>query len=111
MLHCYEVLKEEILCNADDTPRYTGYQPDRASGLGQVRMCRDWKRLEEWSHANTACWRYLGNSSEPGFRELDRYRFCPDDSPWKDFAKTAWIDNEAQKLQAERVAQAKNGFS
>ncbi|KAL8715404.1 MAG: hypothetical protein Q9220_000737 [cf. Caloplaca sp. 1 TL-2023] len=106
VLHCFDVLREEIICNADDTPRYTGFQPDQASGLGQVRMCKDWTQLDAWSKAHTACWRYVGNSSAPGFRELDRYRFCPEGSPWQETAETAWIGNEEEQLQAMRVAQA-----
>ncbi|KAL8950965.1 MAG: hypothetical protein Q9222_003026 [Ikaeria aurantiellina] len=106
VLHCFDVLREEIMCNADDTPRYTGFQPDQASGLGQARMCKDWTQLDAWSRAHTACWRYVGNSSAPGFRELDRYRFCPQGSPWKEMAETAWIGNEEERIQAMKVAQA-----
>lgn len=96
--HCLNVLRDEIMCNADETPRYTGFQPNQKSGLGQVRMCRDWKQLESWAQEHTACWRYVGDISEPGFRELDRYRFCPEGSPYEHMAKTAWLHDETKVL-------------
>lgn len=94
LIHCLNVLRDEIRCEASDTPRYTGYQPDQKSGLGQVRMCRDWKQLENWAVENTACWRHIGDIKDPGFRELERYRFCPPGSPYEELAKTAWLHHE-----------------
>ena len=58
--HCLDALRMEVLCNADDTPRYTGMnQENKASGTGQSRMCRDWSQLESWATTNSACWRYF----------------------------------------------------
>ncbi|GKZ33278.1 hypothetical protein AbraIFM66950_003118 [Aspergillus brasiliensis] len=92
--HCLLVLRDEVMCDADDTPRYTGFQPDQKSGLGQVRMCRDWKQLEQWALEQTACWRHIGEISEEGFRELDRYRFCPEGSPYKEVSETTWLKGD-----------------
>jgi len=92
--HCLMVLREEVMCNADDTPRYTGFQPGTKSGIGQVRMCKDWGRLEEWAQEKTACWKHVGSDTEPGFRELDRYRFCPDDSPYRQKSQTSWLKSD-----------------
>lgn len=91
VVHCLNVLRDEVMCNADDTPRYTGFQENQKSGLGQVRMCRDWKQLEAWADEHTACWRHVGEIREDGFRELDRYRFCPPGSPYEEISKTAWL--------------------
>ena len=91
-LHCLNVLREEVICDASDIPRYTGYQPDQKSGMGQVRMCRDWKQLEAWSREHTACWKHIGNIySDPNFNELDRYKFCPPESNYPATSKTGWL--------------------
>jgi len=94
VIHCLNVLRDEIICDADDTPRYTGFQPNQKSGLGQVRMCRDWTQLEAWADDHTACWRHIGDISDPGFRELDRYRFCPEGSPYAQMAKIKWLHHD-----------------
>jgi hypothetical protein len=82
-LHCVDALRQEVICNADDTPRYTGFQPHKSSGLGQFRQCRNWKDLEAWAAENTACWRYI-NNTDPDFDSLERYKFCPEGSPYHD---------------------------
>ena len=56
---CFDALRQDILCNADDTPRYSGFQPSHSTGLMQDHQCRDWSQLEEWAKANTGCWRHL----------------------------------------------------
>ena len=92
--HCLLVLREEIMCNADDTPRYSGYQPPHASGTGQVRMCRDWNALEAWakSEERTACWRDIPEKELINKNTtLDQYRFCPEGSPYKEIAETSWL--------------------
>lgn len=85
------------MCDADDTPRYSGFQPSSSTGLGQVRMCRDWNALEKWAmdEERSGCWRDIpGEDGVDGFRELERYRFCPEGSPYEEMSKTAWIDDE-----------------
>ncbi|KAF3388054.1 hypothetical protein DPV78_012031 [Talaromyces pinophilus] len=94
VVHCLLVLRDEIMCDADDTPRYTGFQPNRKSGLGQVRMCRDWTQLEKWADENSACWRHIGDSFGEDVRELDRYRFCPEGSPYKEMSETLWLKDD-----------------
>jgi hypothetical protein len=79
------------MCDADDVPRYTGFQPAQKTGYGQIRMCRDWDQLNAWAEEHTSCWRHVGDMSEPGFRELDRYRFCPSGSPYEHASKTKWL--------------------
>ncbi|KAE8319485.1 hypothetical protein BDV41DRAFT_571116 [Aspergillus transmontanensis] len=94
LAHCLLVLRDELICEADDTPRYTGFQPNQKSGLGQVRMCRDFEQLERWALDNTACWRHVGEIKEEGFRELDRYRFCPEGGPYKEMSESLWLQGD-----------------
>ncbi|KAF7873929.1 hypothetical protein EAF04_002601 [Stromatinia cepivora] len=83
IVHCLNVLREEIMCNADDTPRYTG--PLNAqlgskhpySGIGQTKMCNDWGKLESFALEHSACYKPI-NKSTPGFPTVERYKFCPD---------------------------------
>lgn len=81
ILHCLDALRQDVLCYADDTPRYTGFQPSGRSGTGQFRQCRDWSRLEAWAQQNTACWRYI-HPHDPNFDSLERHKFCPEGSPY-----------------------------
>ena len=69
--HCLAAIREDIICNADDTPRYTGFANSPSSGLGQIRMCRDWSELEKWAREHSACYRAgLGNGP---WVELERF--------------------------------------
>jgi len=81
ILHCLDALRQDILCYADDTPRYTGSQPKGRSGTGQIRQCRSWSQLEAWAKQHTACWRYT-NPHDPTFNPLERHKFCPEGSPY-----------------------------
>ena len=75
-LHCLNAFREDIICNADDTPRYTGLdQPTGFSGFGQIRQCRNWIRLEEWAKEHTACWPEV-NYTPPTVDRLGRYNYC-----------------------------------
>ena len=82
--HCLTILREDILCNADDTPRYTGgHHKQPGSGQGQVRLCRDWTKLDEWAKQRSACFK-TPESWYDGAPSADRYKSCPDGSaPWK----------------------------
>ena len=77
------------MCNADDTLLYTGalhteaYETQPSAGIGTVRMCRDWDKLQAWGREHSAC--YQGHFTDPSIvDEESRYKFCPDGSaPWK----------------------------
>ncbi|MCJ1437276.1 hypothetical protein MMC27_006662 [Xylographa pallens] len=80
--HCLDALRQEVLCDADDTPRYTGMgQADKSSATYQIRQCRDWNQMKAWADSHSACWRYADEQHEPTNR-LEQYRFCPDGSPY-----------------------------
>lgn len=80
--HCLNVLREDVMCNADDTPRYTGRRNQEAfakhpsSGIGQARLCRDWGKLEQWAVEHSACYKAI-NTGDPEFPPIERYKFCP----------------------------------
>ena len=52
--HCYDALRQAIICRADDTPLYVPKQTFFA-GDGQDRHCRSWSELENWVIRHTAC--------------------------------------------------------
>ena len=83
VLHCMESLRQDILCHADDTPRYTTNTTVPESGVGQVRQCRSWEGLESWARKYNACYRFV-NQTATGFPNVLRFRFCPEGSQYKE---------------------------
>ena len=82
LLHCFDFLRQDILCHADDTPMFSaGYDTNLTAGEGQVRQCRDWNRLQEFVEDNTACFAYI-NETQGVSDEIERYKYCPKDSPF-----------------------------
>jgi hypothetical protein len=75
-LHCIESLRQDVMCHADDTPRYTGYSKKPVSGVMQTRQCRSWDKLEAWARDHTACYRDIGRDVE-GFPMIEKFKFCP----------------------------------
>ena len=97
--HCLDALRLEVLCDADDTPRYTGMgQPNKASATHQIRFCKDWDRMEAWAIQNSACWRYFDEKHAPADM-LDQFHFCPKGSPY--FAKTQEFSEDADSAPKE----------
>ncbi|KAI1177093.1 hypothetical protein F4777DRAFT_226475 [Nemania sp. FL0916] len=74
-LHCLDQLRQDVICNADDTPRYAGFQDPPGTGAGQVRKCNDWSKLESWAVENTACFHHEDEVPGP---MIDRFKSCPD---------------------------------
>lgn len=60
--HCFDALRQNIMCNADDTLLYTFGRAK--AGDGQPRKCRDWNVLRDWATEHTAC--YLEHESKEG---------------------------------------------
>ena len=83
--HCLDAIRQEFMCNADDTPRYTGFIHDApSSGLGQVRMSRDWERLEKWAEEQSACYRYEPTETLENGVTLSSFKHYPNGSkPWE----------------------------
>ncbi|KAI4129547.1 MAG: hypothetical protein LQ338_002183 [Usnochroma carphineum] len=78
--HCFDGLRQDIMCHADDTPRYTTNTLDPESGVGQIRQCRSWTQLQKWSRERTACFRNIHEGER--IHEMERYKFCPPGSPY-----------------------------
>ena len=88
ILHCLNVLRESVMCNADDTPLYTGRLHKEAhatlpkAGIGSIKMCRSWAKLQAFARDHSACWARIG-IDDSTFPETERYKYCPDGSrPW-----------------------------
>ena len=80
--HCFDALRWQILCDADDSPRAVQQDLDGVSGVGQTRQCRDWSELERWAIRHTACYRRPDRPVE-GMKNIEKYKFCPDDSGYE----------------------------
>lgn len=94
--HCLDSLRQDVLCYADDTPRYTGEgQSNQSSGFHQTRKCRDWDQLETWAMQHTACYRFLDNSV---YDTLDRHKFCPEGSPYNEQIERMYGREERARL-------------
>ncbi|MCJ1320195.1 hypothetical protein MMC15_005533, partial [Xylographa vitiligo] len=76
-------LRLDIMCHADDTPRWTSSDHTPASGIGQQRQCRSWIKLENWAEEHTACYHYL-NASAQNLNQLERFKFCPESSSYSE---------------------------
>ncbi|KAL8991213.1 MAG: hypothetical protein Q9169_007919 [Polycauliona sp. 2 TL-2023] len=96
VMHCLDVLRDDVICHADDTPRYTTTTQKPESGMGQMRQCRDWRKLEEWAEKYSGCWKYLDAKHDES-SEIWRWTYCPEGTPWHDRVKK-WTD----KHQHER---------
>ncbi|RYC56192.1 hypothetical protein CHU98_g10016 [Xylaria longipes] len=53
--HCFDALRQNVQCNADNTPLYSF--GDHTAGDGQLHKCKDWAQLRTWAAENTACYR------------------------------------------------------
>jgi len=87
--HCLDALRRQVICDADDTPRVTTVVDSPNSGVGQIRQCKSWEKLEEWAAERTACFRY--NSSSPHF--INNFKNCPEGSPYIETMKGIYGDD------------------
>jgi len=86
VLHCLDQLRQDVQCNADDTPRWAHYDGTPGTGEGQIKMCKDWNALAKWGLQHTACFEH-----KDGFREplKNRFKSChvgvevPKGQEWK----------------------------
>ena len=62
------------------------------TGNGQNRLCKDWRRLEDWADSHSACCEYeCGVETLEGGIPLDRFKHCPDGSePWRNTLDEDW---------------------
>ncbi|RYN44532.1 hypothetical protein AA0114_g9922 [Alternaria tenuissima] len=71
-LHCFDALRQHIMCHADNTPLYG--HGDGMAGNGQMHQCRDWTSLRDYATKNTACFR----DGVPGMSLEDHFGVCDD---------------------------------
>ncbi|KAL4860739.1 hypothetical protein BDV12DRAFT_208887 [Aspergillus spectabilis] len=55
MNHCFDALRQYVICSADTTPLYTF--GDFTAGDGQVHRCKNWSQLRDYATKHTACYR------------------------------------------------------
>ena len=86
-MHCLDRLRKETLCYADDsilaTPPIRHEDP---GPRGQTRVCKNWDALVAWAKPRNACYGHVtdDDSFYMEHSEVDRYRFCPPDSPYRE---------------------------
>lgn len=89
-MHCLNLLRDTVMCNADDELLSTGPPLHTHTGVPNLRFgarfnrtCRDWDKLQEWARERSACWQPV-NVFDRSFPDAERYKFCPDGStPWE----------------------------
>ncbi|KAI0546954.1 hypothetical protein F4679DRAFT_555920 [Xylaria curta] len=86
--HCFDALRRQILCDADDTPRATEHRAEVLSGLLQHRQCRNWEDLEKFAGQHTACYKRPDRPND-GHSILDRFKHCPPNSDY--IVKDDWV--------------------
>ena len=82
VIHCVDTLRQDIICNADDTPRYSTESRVPETGMGQIRMCRSWDKLEQWARQYNACYKFV-NQTARDFPIVQRFVYCPKGSPYR----------------------------
>ena len=77
--HCFDSIRQQLVCDADDTLRAGYAGQEGISGIGQSRVCRNWDVYEAWARNHTACYR---RKNKPDFSvpPIEHYKFCPPDS-------------------------------
>ncbi|KAF7881961.1 uncharacterized protein EAF02_006649 [Botrytis sinoallii] len=69
-LHCFDSLRQSIMCMANDELLYTTGHND--AGINQTRQCRDWDALREWASGFTSCYHdYVAPSGETKWGKCD----------------------------------------
>ncbi|KAM0798338.1 hypothetical protein BDR22DRAFT_780321, partial [Usnea florida] len=53
--HCFDSLRQYVMCTAGDTLLYSWGR--NITGDGQLRKCRSWSALRDWAAENSACYR------------------------------------------------------
>ncbi|KAI7773005.1 hypothetical protein LA080_012496 [Diaporthe eres] len=53
--HCFDSLRQHVMCHADDTLLYSTGHHD--AGVRQTKMCRSWDALREWASERNAQWK------------------------------------------------------
>jgi hypothetical protein len=68
-LHCFDALRQYIMCNIDDTLLKTWGKRD--AGHNQAKMCHDWDRLREWAEERSGS--YFDVEPGSGVQHIGNY--------------------------------------
>lgn len=80
IVHCLDSLRSDIICVADDTPRYLT-KNGLGDGEGQQRICRDWSQLEAWMQKHDSCFKHI-RRGDNSIAQIERFKYCRNDSPY-----------------------------
>ena len=93
--HCLDALRQDTMCQGDDTPMPT--IKDNGIGDGQIVQCRDLNALQNWIYnpERNACFKTL-DEYKTVKHSLEEFAFCGESSPY--YAKmTAYFDYHGHK--------------
>ena len=68
-MHCFDALRQYIMCNIDDTILWTSGHRD--TGHGQEKKCNDWDALRNYAESKSA--NYFDVEPEKGVLHLNNY--------------------------------------
>ncbi|XP_014552011.1 hypothetical protein COCVIDRAFT_111433 [Bipolaris victoriae FI3] len=92
--HCLDMLRQDIMCAADDTPMPAPLSHE--AGDGQNRKCRDWNKLIAWARRpdQHACYEF--DDYREATNTLENFAFCPPSSPYQGVQR-AYFEHHGHK--------------
>ncbi|KAF4635678.1 hypothetical protein G7Y89_g2405 [Cudoniella acicularis] len=86
--HCIDALRQDVLCYADDTPMPMHDFPNKV-GNNQIRTCRNFDRLIEWTREpeRHACYHRWSDYKGMPKNKLEMFAFCDKDSEYHPLMK------------------------
>ncbi|CAG8975111.1 hypothetical protein HYALB_00008951 [Hymenoscyphus albidus] len=103
ILHCLNTLRQDIMCAADDT-LMPSENRSHAIGDKQVLQCRNWDALISWAREpeHHSCYEVVSEYA-PVSHRLERYGFCPENSPHYETMKAYFEKWDHKSMFEERV--------
>jgi len=105
VVHCMDMLRQDILCNADDTPLFSSPGAKKDAGNGQNRLCRSWDKLTTWAQSQSAC-NAMINETQGVDSEWSRYKWCTEESPFYEKLKSylhlpdGWVGEKPKDIES-----------
>ncbi|KAF7946161.1 hypothetical protein EAE96_009164 [Botrytis aclada] len=81
--HCLDALRQDMMCNADDTPMPMNDFPNKI-GHEQVRMCRNFDQLIQWTKEpeRHACYHRWSDYKGRVKNRMEMFAFCEEESQY-----------------------------
>ncbi|KAF7855390.1 hypothetical protein EAF04_010133 [Stromatinia cepivora] len=81
--HCLDALRQDMMCNADDTPMPMNDFPNKI-GHEQVRMCRNFDQLIQWTKEpeRHACYHRWSDYKGRVKNRMEMFAFCEEGSEY-----------------------------